>query len=440
MPDKISFVIPCEAQWVEGIYRLETSDRVLGYDPETGEDGAANRQWKELGDRTLYLKAIEDATHTDGHHQLTNADFAEGTKIPESALQLHHGTDEIHACIEQLRTDTNAAKDTIETLTDVNLSYTSVLTVLMPYSREYFKTNTDYELFTDAVKLRSFGHTTIAKEIAGDDSIDVENAAGIEPGKTYFLMDYDGNNVEEVTVLAVLTDNRIRLNTNCVHTRNSGYMATTTLLPQDGVTTVYHAFTYITAIVDTLSDADYGKLFVHRDACEVTDKKVYYCRDGSNSWLPAEYVGQENFYDGTVDDVFKLPSGLLKLRIDYGMCEQPYKLYYFVVKGISEYISIENICRPVIQTVTVQDDIVTVTGSPYASLWGIEQNAIQVRILREDEYTPEVCLTTAYGDSTHCSVQLPPALRTARPLRVQLKYIDVEATQSRWSEGYVLTE
>ncbi|EXI62237.1 hypothetical protein MHD_10340 [Mannheimia granulomatis] len=39
-------------EWVEGIYQLETSDPVMG-----GPDGIDNRQAKQLGNRTAYLKA-----------------------------------------------------------------------------------------------------------------------------------------------------------------------------------------------------------------------------------------------------------------------------------------------------------------------------------------------------------------------------------------------
>lgn len=38
-------------QWVENIYQLETSDPVMG-----GPDGIDNRQAKELGARTNWLK------------------------------------------------------------------------------------------------------------------------------------------------------------------------------------------------------------------------------------------------------------------------------------------------------------------------------------------------------------------------------------------------
>lgn len=47
------------AQWETGIYRIETTDPVIG-----GEDGISNAQAKLLGNRTLYLKGVADDHET----------------------------------------------------------------------------------------------------------------------------------------------------------------------------------------------------------------------------------------------------------------------------------------------------------------------------------------------------------------------------------------
>ena len=47
-------------QWVENIYQLETSDPVMG-----GPDGVDNRQAKELGARTNWLKDQLDTINQD---------------------------------------------------------------------------------------------------------------------------------------------------------------------------------------------------------------------------------------------------------------------------------------------------------------------------------------------------------------------------------------
>lgn len=50
--------------WEEGIYRLETTDAVIG-----GENGISNRQAKQLGNRTAYLKAqVEGKANADHNH------------------------------------------------------------------------------------------------------------------------------------------------------------------------------------------------------------------------------------------------------------------------------------------------------------------------------------------------------------------------------------
>ena len=436
MPNQISFAIPCESQWIEGIYQLECSDLLSGYDPETGVDGVSNQQAKELGDRTLYLRDLLNADHANGHHSLENADFDDATKIPESALKLDHSTQDLHDAIEAVKNDTARGNETISSLTDVNLSYTSVLTVLMPYSREYFRTHADYELFTDRITLRNYGYTHISREIAGDDSLDVEDATGIEAGKTYFLMNIDGTDVEEVVVLSVLNDNRVRLTSDLVHTRSSGYLATSTLIPQEGKATVNSGFVYTTGIIDTLVDAESGKLFIHRDNV-AADSVVRYCMDGSDTWRVAERLGQELFYDGSIDDIFALPAGKLKLRIEYSDSADRFNLYYFVVKAIWNYIAIENIRRPEISSVSLTGNVLTVTGGPYASLWQIPQDHSEARVIdASDDY--HVVKASGVGVSTSVAVALPSSVLNARPLYAQLRYVDVEGTGSRWSKSYIV--
>ena len=58
-----------QSEWVEGIYRLETSDPVLG-----GESGISNLQAKQLGNRTAYLKEqVEGKAAADHNHDETYA-------------------------------------------------------------------------------------------------------------------------------------------------------------------------------------------------------------------------------------------------------------------------------------------------------------------------------------------------------------------------------
>ena len=434
----VSFVIPCEAQWVEGIYRLETTDRVLGYNPDTGEDGPANTQWRELGDRTLYLKALLDTEHEEGHHSLVSANFTDDAKIPESALHLDHGTEELKQLIDEVRNRNDAVSYIINNLTDVNVSYMSVLTVLLPYSREYFKTGTDYELFTDAVKMRNFGYTRIVREIAGDDSLDVGSTKDIVPGKTYFLMDNDGGRVEEVIVLSVLTESRIRLTTDLQYTRTSGYLGASTLLPENGKASTSTGFTYTAGPLDTLATAAYGKFYIHRDDVAIQNRRVLYQKDGSSTWQTAEFLGEDHFYDGTIDDVYRLPSGILKLRVEYGTPAERYSLYYMVLKAVNNYVATEDVRRPVIDSVEVNNNTFTVHGNGYASLWGIPQKSASVRIINENEYLPDYSVITAYGDVQTLTVTMAGTLASQRPLCVQLRYTDEEGTSSRWSNGYTV--
>lgn len=92
--------LPCVPLWEEGIYRIEISDPALGYDPATGKDGVANVQGLQLGNRTLWLKALLEAGHaSDGGHALRNVDFMDSSAIPESCLELDAPTAALMAAI-----------------------------------------------------------------------------------------------------------------------------------------------------------------------------------------------------------------------------------------------------------------------------------------------------------------------------------------------------
>lgn len=428
---QISFALPYNSKWIEGIYRLEVTDRTIGYNSATGVEGVANKQWQELSDRTNYLKKLLDKAHKEGHHSLTYKDFLPTTKIPESKLSLAHSTADLNDRLLSIDRGKQSSIEALDNLTDVNASYTSILTVLMPYSREYFKTYTDYELFTNVVKLRGFGSTVIRKEVAGDDSLDVDNSDGVEPGSTYFLMDKDGKHVEEVVVLSVLTKNRIRLTKNCKYTRSYGFMACTTLVPEEGIASITGPFAYVTSTIDVLEGSEYGKLFIHRDNVAATGK-VLYCIDGTKVWNEAELIGSDNFFDGTIDDIYRLPAAKLKLRIEYQANTNSYNLHYFVVKAIHHYIAAEDIQQPTI--ITVREDKttkkVTINASKYRSLWSLAQKNIEARIIKN---TQTLVYTT--GTGTSVTISLP---NTERPLQLQVRYTDIEGTHSRWSQSYIM--
>ena len=117
-------------QWVENIYQLETSDPVMG-----GPDGIDNRQAKELGARTNYLKDQVDTINRDrtGYAPKASPVFTGIPTAPTAALGTNNTqiatTAFVKTAIAALVGSAPAALDTLEELAralagDANLKAT----------------------------------------------------------------------------------------------------------------------------------------------------------------------------------------------------------------------------------------------------------------------------------------------------------------------------
>ena len=117
-------------QWVENIYQLETSDPVMG-----GPDGIDNRQAKELGARTNYLKDQVDEINQDrtGYAPKASPAFTGVPTAPTAAAGTNNAqiatTEFVKTAIAALVGSAPAALDTLEELAralagDANLKAT----------------------------------------------------------------------------------------------------------------------------------------------------------------------------------------------------------------------------------------------------------------------------------------------------------------------------
>lgn len=117
-------------QWVENIYQLETSDPVMG-----GPDGIDNRQAKELGARTNWLKDQVDTINQDrtGYAPKASPAFTGIPTAPTAAAGTNNAqiatTEFVKTAIAALVGSAPAALDTLEELAralagDANLKAT----------------------------------------------------------------------------------------------------------------------------------------------------------------------------------------------------------------------------------------------------------------------------------------------------------------------------
>lgn len=431
---KISFTLPEEPFWHGGIYQLETTDRVLGWDPELEVDGPANAQWTQLAERTLYLRELFAKEHDEGHHSFNAGDFVEDLRIPEEKLALDHATKDIGNTLNNVISGIHTQYERMEKYSDVDISSSSVLSRLVPYVREYFKGDVDFDLFNDHVSLQTFLQTRITREIAGDDSLDVESTKGLQPGSSYFIFDLDGKRVEEATVWSVLSENRVRFTRDLDITRTSGYLSSCNIILRKETTYVKSKLVYLTEFTDIFEGENIteGQIYVHRENADIRGRVWHY---NGKIWQLAKYVGTKPFFDGTIDEIFSVPPGRVKLRFEYPAAEKEWQLYYIALKAIKPYVLPEQVRRPKILEITRNENHLEITGNEFASLWDLEQRGI------------EACISSrnAYGDnhyhvenvpSRNIALDIPARLMLKLPLLAKIRHIDVEGVPSRWSESF----
>lgn len=433
-----SYTLPCENRWEPSIYQLEITDEVRGYDPVTGTDGPANVQARQLGSRTLFLHSLLTSSHDEeGHHQLVDADFMEGTLIPESKLALDHGTNELKEEIAGVEDEVIYTREAADDLDSMTLSMAASLKKLIPLSWEYAGVNNEYELFTVDTTLRTFGETALLSEIAGDESIDVESTEGLKEGETYYLCDADGGNVEEIVIRSILTEHRIRCTSTLSVTRSEGRLSATTMALGDGCAEALGGkFVYISRWMDCLDGADRGTLILCHDRI-AEEPVVEYQLPGESTWTRAEMQELRSYHDGKDDHFYALPTSRLRFRVS---CEstQPFTVYFIIVEPVSDVLWIEDIQQPSIVSASVRGSMLTVKGSAYKSLYGIEKAKATVQVSSAATMDSNLFIADYAGTSDKLTAVLPSALSTLQHLFMQLCYTDAEGTVSRWSPVYVM--
>lgn len=429
---RISFALPCEPEWVEGIYQLEVSDLVLGYDPTLAKDGPANRQWRELGDRTLFLRKLLEAAHKNGRHAFTAADFAENTVIPEEKLALDVPTGALAKELEELEIAAKRATDLLNQRNSEDLSPACLLGKLLPWIPEYFDNGASFDLIGDTSMLRAFTSARITSEIAGDDSLDITDTRGVSAGQSYFLMDEDGGNLEEAKVLSILTDTRVRFETALKITRSTGILCSANIPGSLNGAQVYRDFVWRSSLASDLCGGLYGKMFVHRDKSG-TEGRVFWQEESSDEWHEAELAERMNFYDGTVDDVFILPAKKLRLKAEYPASDKPFSVYWIALKLITKFTLPETVRQPEIEELELRGQTLTVKGNGFASLWNLPQGGFELRVNSKNNFGAQAERFDICGEAQGMSALLSPEILELAPLVASIRYRDCEGKLSRWS-------
>lgn len=424
------YTLPCTPEWTPNIHQFAITDRVLGYDPVTGLDGVANAQGLQLGNRTLHLRGMLHAGHgEEGRHTLTDRDFLPGTRIPERALVLAYPTESLKTATAYLARRMETVREQADNMDDVSLSLAGAMRKLIPLSWRYAGTTFAYELFTDSVNMRDPVRVALLKEIAGDESIDVDDSSQLIVGNTYIIADRDGGNPETVEILDILTPRRVRCTKLLQISRLDGIITTSNLVIENGAGIANYPFLYLSNPVDVLVGAEYGLLHVRREIIPGTGS-VEAEIDGE--WLdcPLEEVRQ---YEDYQDDTYLIPARELRLRVRYTLSAYPGKFYSLVLAPVTEIVWIENILCPEILSVQRQDSRIVVSGSLYGSLYSIEHTSSELCCSPQRNIAANAL--TARGTGTELSIDV--GSMTGR-IFLYLRYLDKEGSTSRWSRPAVL--
>ena len=453
-------IMPEAPVWAEGIYQIETTDPVLGYDPAKDDGtyyeamlenqgyayGPSNTQWKQLADRTQWLRKMLLVGHDEeGRHHLTDDDFVTDAAIPESVLELDYGTqallDEITALTAEIR-KTYDEIDASEAANRLGLSWALQKLISMTWDR--FGDKSAFEMFTDSLKMRLDGEYKVEKAVVdndsdvGDDSIDVSDSEGMEAGDWYVLVDNHTGAWKYVCVAAVLDENRILLTEPSPFTTDDGWMRGSNVSIKDFSAVAEGSFAYISKPLAGFNTGDDITITLRHLQPVPELPVVEYLPEGGNEWLPAASVTKSTG-TGREDDIAVIPAqeGSFRFRITYSSL--PGKTEFTAMSAVARhaYDTIEDVRRPEVLSVSAAG---MVAGSPYRSLYEIEQRSMTVQA------SPYADFSRITGESTKVVPDGQEGLQeitqcqvnTAGAAYVRIKYTDIERVSSRWSAPFAI--
>ena len=428
-------VLPLTPKWEEGIHQFEYTDRMLGYNAATDKDGVANVPARQIGNRTEYLRELVSVAHDflTGIHRLTNADFTADAAIAEECLQLDAYPAALRRELEEYFIRLRHVGASSIPDDSANMGTFNVLSRLIPLSWHYLGGFVLLELFCSNFTAMEFAAATVIDVVAGDDSMDVDSSSELVEGREYLLCNESGGELEHVTLMAILTETRVRVTHPLKYSRTSGKLADTNLIVSDGAAMARTDWEYVSGLFQDSSDATYFLLVVNRDAVAATGA-AWYRLASDGDWLVMGQVDSKRYADGTEDDIWNLPKGTVQFRLVYTGREEvyPYQVHHIFVLPRDNMEWVEDVRRPSIISVKRNGSALSLTGSVYGSLYREEHGGTTVMVsdsLRADAYSQ----TKHFSGVVTVALELDDYLKMLTPVFVQIRYSDVLGAVSRWS-------
>ena len=436
MPEYKDTQIPESGLWIAGIEQLEVTDQARGYDPKTGIDGPANKQWEALANRTSYLKELFEADHdVDGKHLVKDKDFLPETRIPEKSIDLAHSSVSLAEGVVSLSDAIDATrKDLDDGDSSGDLALTLAMTKLIPLSWQYSGNKYAFDLFTDSMSLRSSKEYVVTKAVAGDDSIDVVNTAGLVPGDVYVLTDPTGEHYQIATIAYVLSSTRVLISEPVKVTMGYGFFRATNVPADNFMAKATKDFIYLSDYVDAFADS--ARTELHIKHTPETGAVITVSYSTGRVWFPLPRDRREEYAD-LQSDVYSFPAGIgrCRIRIYYqGLSKETiFSSIMFISERSQEWIE-DIYCPSIIEAVRSGTEV-AVSASWYGSLYDETQAGVQVQFAEYEDFTD--VLEEFDEPYPVTAVFLSSQYQLSRYVRI--RYYDVNGTYSRWSQPKFIT-
>lgn len=316
--------------WPKDIYRIQVTDPILG-----GQDGIINIQPTQIANRTRALKDEFELEHTeDGKHIVTDKMVAENAEIPESYLDLTFSTNSLYDEYRLASSALTKIQDKVETILGDQGLFINSLMQIVKLNWRYGEFGYEFEFFYDGLTMRDMRNIDSRRAIARDDSVDCEDNTGFEPGMRVLI--FDEINSEEIDILRVLEDGRIRLVKDIKHTYDDtctsvGY--TNWNLEQTGYAVATHGKYYYSKMTSVLENSATGSLFICRDINGGELSVEYRDLGDMGEWQHAE-IDTTLPYDGGSDRYYEhytIHGRNVQLRITCTSPGQPVHVYHMAL-------------------------------------------------------------------------------------------------------------
>lgn len=356
---------------------------------------------------------------------------------------LNAGTEALHERTEYLRQAVEGPDGLASRVGDIEGVGVGAIARAVPLGWLYGSATVALELWVPGYTLRGemLGTIAVTGTVAGDDSVDVESTNGLAPGVTYVISGEDGTAVEVVTVAQVLSATRLRATAALTMSRGTGRLGRSSARVVNAVAFFQPGGRYYSARVTALKDVAEGRVFVRRDTESGGVVDVLYRPVGEVLWQPALRLATVQRAADSQDDEWSVPGGTdveLQLQVSGGVAETriDHVAVAPLLQGVATLVDRPVVISPAAGAVGLTGTP-TIALSPYRSLYGVGQAAVQIQIGRD----PLFSLLTWTGDGADVSsLQVPPDTLTVDTVYwLRGRYQDADGVWSPWSPAVTVT-